>query len=426
MTAGLLHDTGVTDQARVGPRGAQLNLAHTPLPPRMRPAATLTVCDVTEFYGHTSGGVRTYLDRKAAYVARHPWLRQVIMVPGAADAIDEAEGTRWYALHGPQVPMQPPYRFMLALRQPRRIIEHERPHVVEIGSPGLVPWVVRHATRNATTPLVHFWHSHYPRQFGGRIGDRAWAQLTWRYAREIDRLFARTLVASAYAGRELASAGIDRVTHVPLGVDLERFHPARRVRSSMIRASFGLPANEPLAVYVGRMAREKQIDVVLRAWPQVRHRTGARLVLVGDGPDRARLTPLAEASHAIWLPFVKDRSRVADIMAAADILVAPSPIETFGLAALEAMACGTPVLAAHEGGAGELVLRSGGGATFAPGDAQSLRDAAVALFDHDVHGLYALGQAARRFAEREHDWDHVFDRLFTVYADILRDGGTPA
>lgn len=408
-----------------------LDLARTALPPVLRPAATLAVLDVTEFFGETSGGVRTYLERKAAYVAAHPALRQVLVVPGAHDALEDGEGVRCYRLRGPRVPMRPPYRFMLALRQPRRIVEHERPDVVEIGSPGLVPWIVRLATRRmgaarGGVPLVHFWHSHYPRQLGGSHaggpgagrGDGVLGRLAWRYARRIDRLFDVTVVASAFVARELAAAGIDRVAHVPLGVDLARFHPRRRAHARTTRAAHGLPLSAPLALYVGRFAPDKRLDVVLDAWAAVRRRTGAALVLVGAGSEEARLRAHPEGARATWLPFEHDRERLADLMAAADVQLAPGPLETFGLAVVEAMASGTPVVAVDAGAAAELVARSGGGRCFAPGDAGALAEAVVAVLDGGAEGLHALGRSARAHAEREHAWSAVFDRLFALHAAV--------
>ena len=411
--------------AGTGAPGA-LDIARTPLPPALRPRADLSVLDITEFFGGTSGGVRTYLEQKAAFVRERPTLSQVLVVPGARDVIAEGEGVRWYHLRGPRVPMRPPYRFMLATRQSRRIVEHERPDIVEVGSPGLVPWVVQFATRQTATPLVYFYHRHSPAQLTGRASPtsrwnpRALAgRLAWRYARQLDRLFERTIVASEFGARALHAAGVHRTARVPLGVDVDRFTPARRAASALTRALVGLPT-EPLAMYVGRFAPEKELDVLVRAWPRVRRRTGARLVLVGDGPEEARLRALPGGDEVLWLPFEHDRDRLANLLAAADLFVAPGSIETFGLAALEAMACGIPVLASSEGGVAELVTRSGGGALFPAGSSDGLAAEAVAMLGRDGNRLHEHGMRARAYVEREHRWASVFDRLFAVYRDVLR------
>ncbi len=146
-------------------RGSRLDLARSVLPAPLRPDARLSVLDITEFYGETTGGIRTYLREKAGYVERHPELSQVLVLPGPRDAVTQSSGVRCYRLRGPLVPRQAPYRFMLATRSNRRIMSHERPRVIEIGSPGFVPWIVRLASRGLHIPAVAFFHSNFPRVF---------------------------------------------------------------------------------------------------------------------------------------------------------------------------------------------------------------------------------------------------------------------
>ncbi|HEV8578105.1 MAG TPA: glycosyltransferase [Thermoanaerobaculia bacterium] len=394
----------------------RVGLDKIPLPPPLRPGARLAVLDVTEFFGETSGGVRTYLMEKAAYVEARPELRQVLVVPGGADAVTETEGVRCYRLRGPRVPTQHPYRFMLATRTNRRIVEHERPDVVEVGSPGLVPWIVRFAAAPLGVPLIHFFHSNYPALFGTGIAGRALA----RYARALDRLFAATVVTSASAADELRRAGVDRVVRIPLGVDLELFHPARRARAAEVRGRLGI-AGGPLVVFVGRFAREKRLDLLLAAWPRIQSCTGAQLLLVGDGPRRESLfrstAGQAWAASVHWLPFTADRTGLAEILAAADLFVSSGGVETFGLAALEAMAAGTPVLSADRGGVAEQVIVAGAGALFRDGDAAALAAAAQRLLATDLTPLRAL---ARTHAAREHDWEQVFERLVALYEQVRR------
>jgi alpha-1,6-mannosyltransferase len=200
----------------------------------------------------------------------------------------------------------------------------------------------------------------------------------------------------------------------PLGVDLRRCHPGRRDPAA-VRARHGL-ADAPFAVYAGRLAREKELDVVLRAWAEVERRTGVRLVLAGAGADAARLRRLPGAGAAAWLPFQRDPERMGDLLAAAEFCVAPGPHETFGLAAAEAAACGVPVLAVDSGAVGERVLASGTGAVYARGDAAALVEGAVALLEAGA----PLRLRARAFAERHLGWDAAFERLFAIHRDLAR------
>jgi len=402
------------------PDGQTFRAGVSPLPARRRPAATLSVLDVTEWYGATSGGIRTYLHEKARYIGARPDLRQVIVVPGAVDQIDDAPGVRMYRLRGPRIPGQPPYRFMLAMRSLMRIAQHERPHVIEIGSPFLVPWIMQRATRHLDIPLLCFHHTNVPQLLGG-LGQstRPWTPHVesgvWRYLRRLDRLFPLTIVTSRVAARELAAHGIERVVRVPLGVDLDTFTPVRCERRTETRAALGLP-DAPLFGYAGRFAREKALDVVLDAWPAIEAQTGARLVLAGAGPMAERLRRHPAADRVIFLPFEQDRGRLADYLACLDVYLSPGPIETFGLAPLEALACGIPVLAPAAGGAGEHVEESGAGRVYVPGCAASLTEEAVALLQADLVGL---GLRGRHYAEREHAWDTVFDRLMAVYRSVV-------
>src|SRR6185437_11640815 len=326
-----------------------LDISRSVLPPRLRPGA-LGVLDISEFFGETTGGVRTYLLQKARYVEPRAELRQVLVVPGARDSIHETSGVRCYRLHGPSVPTQKPYRFMLATRSTSRIVAHERPDLIEVGSAWCAPWLVHLATRQLDVPAVWFYHSNFPRviapwpSHAGRVRREA-SRLAWRYVRRLSRLVRTTLAPSDFVARELEHEGVERVRRVTLGVDLELFHPRRRSYARETRRGFELPEG-PLALYVGRMAQEKEVDLLLSSWDQVERRTGARLLLIGDGPARHRLMRRPGSDRRLWLPFESDRNRLADLMAAVDIYVAPCSLETFGLSALEALASGTPILTA--------------------------------------------------------------------------------
>jgi alpha-1,6-mannosyltransferase len=396
-----------------------LDISRSVLPPRLRPDS-LGVLDISEFFGETTGGVRTYLLQKARYVESRPDLRQVLVVPGARDSIHETSGVRCYRLHGPSVPTQKPYRFMLATRSTSRIVAHEQPSLIEVGSAWCAPWLVHLATRSLKVPAVWFYHSNFPRVIAPWLADagpirRKASQFAWAYVRRLSRLVEATLAPSDFVANELEREGVERIQRVTLGVDLERFHPRRRVYAAETRRWLGLPEG-PLALYVGRIAREKELDLLLAAWPEVERRTGGRLVLIGEGPSRRRLQRRAGSERFFWLPFEGDRERLADLLAAVDLYVAPCSLETFGLSALEALASGTPILSADRGGVAETVGRSGAGSLFRSGDAATLAETASRLLTED---LSDLGRRGRAYVEAHHGWEMVFDRLFGIYRGIL-------
>src|SRR5581483_9077172 len=401
----------------------RLNLGRSELPGnRLRPKAEVGVLDITKWFGETSGGVRTYLIEKARYVEARTELRQVLVIPGARDSITHGTGVRCYRLRGPRVPTQRPYRFMLATRSISRIVRHESPSIIEVGSCFLVPWITAHAAKKSDIPLVFFYHSNLPRSIcafperSSRMWQRA-HDLAWRYIRKLDTLFELTICASQFAVDDLRAHGVERVERVPLGVDLDHFSAFRRYQSEETRERLGLPQDAPVLAFIGRFAREKEVDVLIRAWPEIARRTDAHLLMVGDGPQREYLQGLAEGhERVLWMPYENDREQLANLLAAVDLFVPPCSIETFGLSALEALASGTPVLSADRGGVSEQVEASGAGATFAAGDPAALSDAAIELLGADLHNL---GRRGRAYAEREHSWDGVFDRIFNLYRHVL-------
>ena len=399
-----------------------LDLSRDPLPPVSRPNATLAVLDTTEWFAPSSGGIRTYLLQKERYIAARPSLRHALVVPWSHDGIVEHDGARWYEFAGPPIPRNAPYRLLTSVERMRRVLEHERPDVIELGSPALVPWVLFRALGRRDVPIVNFFHSHFPALLRGsaksapswrlRLQDAAW----W-YARRLDRRISATIAASRFVADDLIAAGIPNVVRIPLGVDLEHFHPVRRMHAAATRARLNLPADGPLVTFLGRYAHEKELTVLMDAWPEIERRTGATLVMAGDGPEGPMLRQRNTGKQVAWRPFISDRALLADLLAASSVYVSSSPHETFGLSPLEAMASGTPVLAADGGGAREHVLASAAGALFERGNPGDLAEHAIALLAED---LDAHGARARAFAESEHSWESVFDRIIAVYDRVRR------
>ncbi|MEO8635871.1 MAG: glycosyltransferase [Gemmatimonadales bacterium] len=408
----------------LAPSTGPLDLSRSTFPPPLRAPGTFTVLDITKYFGETTGGIRTYLLAKARYIQSRPELRHLLVVPGAQDALAEEQGVRCYRLRGPRVPFDQSYRFLLATRTTRRILDHERPDLIEVGSPWVVPWVTRRANRGLQAPLAWFYHTHFPGIIAPELPTtsavrRAAGQLAWKYVRRLSRIFRGVLVASDTVGRALEHEGVDRVHRVALGVDLSRFHPARRTQAADVRRRLGLP-DAPLALYLGRFAGEKQLETVLAAWREVERRTGAWLILVGQGPREARLRALAEGLQVRWLPYISDRDQVADLLAAIDLYLSPGPAETFGLSAIEAMASGAPVLSVDAGAVAERVRLSGAGALYAPGDSGAFAEAAITLLRGDLH---RLGQTARGYAELHHDWRTAFEGIVRVYRQLSQAPG---
>ncbi|MFF7722834.1 glycosyltransferase family 4 protein [Streptomyces luteogriseus] len=238
---------------------------------------------------------------------------------------------------------------------------------------------------------------------------RGWERWGARWA-------ARVVCVSEAERRRGVEAGVrGRWSVVPNGIDVERFRPAD---AGAVRARL-LPDGDPrapLVVCVGRLCRQKGQDVLLTAWESVLRRvSGARLVLVGDGPDHARLRALAPGS----VLFAGDVADVVPWYQAADLVVLPSRWEGMALAPLEAMACGRPVVVTDVGGARESLPPGLLPHCLVPAPAPAALAAALTGLLLDPPLRAALGDQGRRHVQSTHDVRRTAQAVADVYRELL-------
>lgn len=188
------------------------------------------------------------------------------------------------------------------------------------------------------------------------------------------------------------------ITVLPNFVDTERFR--RRTLPSCYRENFARPG-ERLLVHVSNMRPVKRLGDIVRAFATIQRHVAARLLLVGDGPDRLAAERLAcELGVADRVTFVGSMAPVENILAISDLFLLASEVESFGLAALEALACSVPVVAYHIGGVPEVVRDGIDGRLVPLYDTEALAMAAVELLSDEARLEHAR-LAARRFAEEQ-------------------------
>jgi len=212
-----------------------------------------------------------------------------------------------------------------------------------------------------------------------------------------DRVNARTVrrydtvvCTTAWASEEFDRFGAANIRRVPLGVDLELFHPDRYDPDLRERL---VTKDQVMLVHCGRLSMEKRPARSVQALAQLcAAGVDAVLVVAGDGPLRAKLVRQSEGLPVRFLDFVPDKPTLASLLATADVVIAPGPIETFGLAALEALACGTPVVVDASSALPEVV-GDAGVAVYGEGDAFADGVAEVLLRQPEVRRLEARKRA---------------------------------
>jgi N-acetyl-alpha-D-glucosaminyl L-malate synthase BshA len=201
---------------------------------------------------------------------------------------------------------------------------------------------------------------------------------------------------------------------IPNFVDLEIYN---RDRFPCHRSKFAAPG-EKILMHISNFRPVKRLEDVVRIFERVVRRIPARLLLVGDGPDRARAQLLAEElGIADRVLFLGKQESVAELLSCADLLILPSTSEAFGLAALEAMACGTPVVGTNVGGVPEVVTHGEAGYLAPIGAIQEMAEAAVELLA-DTERWIRASTAARDAAER-FNADLIVPRYEAYYSTVL-------
>lgn len=360
--------------------------------------------DITMFYAANGGGVSTYINAKARWLAEHSDVSHSIVSPNIRPG-ELGQSSTGGRLDMPSIafPGIHGYRMPLSASAPARLLRALGPDLVEAGDAGHCAWAALRACDALGIPAVAYYHSDLPRLLRRRFGPLA-SRGAGRYLARLYRRFDLVLAPSRLMVETLAGLGIDAV-HQPLGIDLDVFHP--HADAGSLREQLGLAAGTRLLVYAGRFTAEKKLGLLVDA---VR-RLGRpyHLLLIGGGGGGVPADPAITR-----LPFCADQRVLARLLAGCDVLVHPGDCETFGLIVLEAMACGLPVVAT--GGAVAELVDEHSGVLVRPDSVASLAEGIAAIYQRD---LGALGAAARRKACRLHDWNRIMPQLLRRYARLL-------
>jgi phosphatidylinositol alpha 1,6-mannosyltransferase len=383
-----------------------------PIPQGDREARPLRVAVITGAYNYIRDGVALTLNRLVGYIEDHG-VETLVFAPVGPVAAIAHRGT---LIPVPSIPApgRSEYRIALGLsRSARERLAAFRPDIIHIAVPDLLGLHALRYARRHRIPVVCSYHTRYETylvHYGlGRLRPLLSRYLDWFYSH----------------GRHLyvpSSSMLDLLRHKPLacelrlwtrGVDNALFNPDRR--SSAWRRHHGWSDDDFVVVYVGRLVREKRLDVVVQMCERLRARgIPFHMLFVGEGPERRAVETALPA--AVITGFLAGEE-LATAYASSDVFVFPSDSETFGNVTLEAMASGLPTICADASGSRSLVVEGVTGFLVDPERADLFAEH-VASLALNASLRHRLGEAGRA-RSLEFSWDKAMEQILGHYRDLV-------
>jgi alpha-1,6-mannosyltransferase len=312
----------------------------------------MRIVHVANFYGPNSGGIKTTLHELGRGYLKygHDF---IYIVPGTQFLQEQTPYGRKITLPSAILPGSGSYRVIKSNKKLRELIAELKPDRIEISDRFTLLSIGKFA-RSQGIPCVVFSHETL-RGLANRFLP-AWLPrrtiVNW-HNRRLARNFDHVIATTEFAAAEFREIGTKNLVKIPLGVDLMNFSPencSKDFRRELLQGS------EVLLVHCGRLSPEKEPQRSIEALIELRSRgVDARLVIVGIGPMWKKIRILAKGHPVDTLGYIADRKRVAAILSCADVSLAPGPLETFCLSALESIASGTPVVASKSSAVGEFL-----------------------------------------------------------------------
>jgi alpha-1,6-mannosyltransferase len=368
----------------------------------------MRIVHVANFYGPNSGGIKTTLHELGRGYLKygHDF---IYIVPGTQFSSEVTPFGRKISLPSFILPGSGSYRIIRSNKALRELIKELNPDRLEISdrftlrslgiwakTQGIPSVVFSHETLRGLAK--RFLPAFFPRN----------VMVNW-HNRRLARSFDHVVATTDFAAEEFVEIGAKNLVKIPLGVDLENFSPVRR--SMDLRAELAQGA-DLLLVHCGRLSPEKEPQRSIEALVELEKRgIKTRLIIVGTGPMWKKMSKLAEGLPVEMLGYVSGREKVAAILASADFSMAPGPLETFCLSALESIASGTPVIASESSAVGEflgLAKKIPAGAVAAD-NGKSFADAIERLMQ--ISGV----DISARAAAEQLSWDQTINFMLALH-----------
>ena len=368
----------------------------------------MRIVHIANFYGPNSGGIKTTLHELGRGYLKygHDF---IYIVPGTQFYQEQTPYGRKITLPSVILPGSGSYRIIKSNKALRELVRELAPDRIEISDRFTLRGMGKFAKAEGI-PTVVFSHETL-RGLANRFLP-AWLPrktlVNWHNKR-LAKSFDHVIATTEFAAAEFREIVTKNLVKIPLGVDLVNFSPDNR---SLIFKQELLKGSQVLLVHCGRLSPEKEPQRSIEALTELRARgIDARLVIVGIGPMWKKIRLLAKDLPVDTLGYIADRKRVAAILSSADVSLAPGPLETFCLSALESIASGTPVVASESSAVGEFLkvnLKHPAGAVAA--------DNGVAFADAIESLLYRPKlRAVARSAAEALPWDKTIQLMMLLH-----------
>ena len=334
-----------------------------------------------------------------------------VLIFSPAGGLTEYQGAEICGIEGFPLPLYPELKLAIPTPTIGEKLEQLQPDIIHVANPAVLGLGGLFYAKKLNIPLVASYHTHLP-QYLHHYGLGMLEGLLWELLKSGHNQADLNLCTSTAMVEELRNHGIERVDLWQRGVDTELFQPAYANLEMRNYLSQGKPDSRIL-LYVGRLGVEKEID---RIKPILEAIPNACLALVGDGPNRQTLEQHFANTPTHFVGYLRGQE-LASAYASADAFIFPSRTETLGLVLLEAMAAGTPVVAANSGGIPDIVTNGINGHLFDPADEKGAITATQKLLAQSEE-RETLRQNARAEAERW-GWSAATQQLRNYYQKII-------
>lgn len=289
-----------------------------------------------------------------------------------------------------------------------------QPDLIHVATPFNMGLCGMYYAKKLNIPLVGSYHTDFD-AYLQYYKIEFFSKMLWNYLKWFHSALQKTFVPSLETMQQLQKKGFQDLYLWGRGVDCNLFHP--HYDQDAFRKKYSITSPYILS-YVGRLAPEKDIETLLTLMKQTtkKRKNDIHWLIVGDGPLAGEIKETM--TENITFTGYLQGDELAEAYACSNIMVFPSPTETFGNVVLESLACGTPVIGANAGGVKNIITNGATGLLCEPKQTDSFLSCIYTLLDHPIKREY-MGQQGRNYALTQ-SWDEIFNDLVMHYEDVIQ------